>query len=185
MSIKDNLLPFSVDTSQTSLIEISSHKEEDTTSDYFYDPILEEILTSIYIHYPVYIFLESYSTELVEVELMSKKIQFDILNQNKSTTLYKINCNNFAECKSLFSLIYEAGTDSLFNIITMSEDAVSISGNEIKFNGRTKISTPALCFSDDLQGLFIIGDDKWGNTTFIKNEFLNESIIMDDINLHS
>lgn len=185
IDIKDNQLPFTVDTPQTSILELTSFKNEDMSSAYDYNPLLERILTSSYVQYPVYLFFESYSAELVETTLAFEKKDFVVLTQNISTNLYKVTCNNFAECSALFPLLYESGMDSLFNMITMSEQAVVVDREKIKFINMAKTSTPAFCFSDDLQGLFIIGDDKWSDKAFIKNEFLKESLILDEIDLGS
>lgn len=181
--IKNNQLPFQIDTNQKLLIEITSYKNGDMSSDYDYDVLLKRILTSGHVHYPLFFYLESYSAELVETALASQKRKFSVLSQRPSTTLFKITCTSFEECESLFPLLYEAGIDSLFNMITMSDQAVTIQENEIRFDGKT--SSLALCFSDDLQGLFLVGAQKWCDIEFVKNEFFTNSLILDEIELDS
>ncbi|MFD1170332.1 hypothetical protein [Oceanobacillus caeni] len=83
-----------------------------------------------------------------------------------------------------FPIWAESGTDSLFNAVTNEEEALGLCLDDLSIRISEAAKSPTLCFSYDLQGLFILGSSAWEDLRLIKDLFIKEEIeILDEINI--
>lgn len=175
----ESLLPFRFITSQNNIIELTSFKKDKKNSDYDYLPLLHRFFQFAYQTFPLYVYLETYSSDQA-VEIFNRhSIRFSVLKENKNTKLFKIILQNVSDLNTIYPIWSESGMDSLFNAITEKKKCILIDKNNTSINSQYSAG-PILCFSDDLQGLFILGQNEWENVDYIKKLLLKDIEIIEE-----
>lgn len=177
------ILPFEVLPKPKELVTVSSIDTQNSKTKYEYEPILRKVLASSYMKYPFYLIGETYSRESVEKVILLNKLESHLLLEKDNTVVYKVVIEKLSDFLEMLPTLYVSGTDSLFNVITAFDEIVCISGNQISIDLDKNPESKSLCFLYDLQELCFIGYKEWQNKAFIKNHFLQDSVIVDDLEI--
>lgn len=177
------VLPFKIQPNPKELITVSSSDRQNPIAEYKYEPILKKVLGSSYMKYPFYLIFETYSRELVGKVISVNKLESYLLLEKKNTVVYKIVIEKLSDFLVMLPTLYVSGTDSLFNLITAFDEIVCITGNEISIDLDKNPESKSLCFLYDLQELCFIGYKEWRDKAFIKHNFLQGSVIVDDLEI--
>lgn len=183
----ESLLPFRFITPQKSLIELTSFEERTNSSAYLYLPLARKIIDSAYGSFgsfPILGFIETYSGEEVEKVLNENHIHYRLHKKSQGTQVFQVSLKSMYDLEVFFPIWAESGTDSLFNAVTNEEEALGLCLDDLSIRISEAAKSPTLCFSYDLQGLFILGSSAWEDLRLIKDLFIKEEIeILDEINI--
>lgn len=177
------ILPFEVLPKPKELVTVTSTRTQDSKASYEYEPILKKVVASSYMNYPFYLIIETYSRESVEKVISVNKLDAHLLLEKDNTVVYKVVIEKLSDLLVMLPTLYVSGTDSLFNVMTEFDEIVCISGNQISLDLSKNPESKALCFLYDLQELCFLGNQEWQDKAFIKNHFLQGSVIVDDLEI--
>lgn len=177
------ILPFEVLPKPKELVTVTSIRTQGSKASYEYEPILKKVVASSYMNYPFYLIIETYSRESVEKVISVNKLDAHLLLEKDNTVVYKVVIEKLSDLLVMLPTLYMSGTDSLFNVMTEFDEIVCISGNQISLDLSKNPESKALCFLYDLQELCFLGNQEWQDKAFIKNHFLQGSVIVDDLEI--
>lgn len=175
------ILPFEILPKPKELVTVSFTDTQG--SEVKYEPILIKVLASSYMKYPFYIIIETYSRESVGKVILDNKLDAHLLLEKDNTVVYKVVIEKLSDFVVMLPTLFVSGTDSLFNVMTAFDEIVCISGNQIGIDLSKNPESKSLCFLYDLQELCFLGDKEWQDKAFIKNQFLQGSVIVDDLEI--
>ena len=180
----DEVAPFEILPKPKEFITVSSNNTQDSVnSQYLYEPIIKKVLDSPYMSYPLTLIFETYSKELVEEALKENKLSFSLLLEKHhivETDVFKVVIEKEDDLWSVFPIWSTSGTDSLFNILTESDEIVCVTGDHIYIDLNKNPSSKSLFFMYDLQELCFLGYEKPQDRAYIKKYFLQGAEIVDD-----
>lgn len=180
----DGVIPVEILPIPKELIAVSSTDARDSKSkEYLYEPIIKKVLDSPYMSYPLTLIFETYSKELVEEALKENKLSFSLLLEKHhivETDVFKVVIEKEDDLWSVFPIWSTSGTDSLFNILTESDEIVCVTEGHIYIDLNKNPSSKSLFFMYDLQELCFLGYEKPQDRAYIKKHFLQGAEIVDD-----
>lgn len=181
----ESLIPFEILPKPKELITASSTVTLDSyvKNRYDYAPIIKKVLASPYMNYPFHLFIETYSKGLVEEEISRNQLNFHVLLEKSDTVVFKILIEDEKDLLAMLPTLYTTSTNSLFNLMTEFDEIVCLNDNQISINLSKNLASKSLCLFYDLQELCFLGYDEPQDRAFIKNNFLQGSEIVDDLEI--
>ena len=178
-----SLIPFEILPKPKELITASSTDSQSSNTNYKYEPILKKVLSSPYMNYPFYLIIETYSKESVEKEISGNQLNYLLLLEKPNTVVFKVVIEDEKDLLAMLPTLYTSGTNSLFNLMTEFDEIVCLNDNQIRIDLSKNPASKSLCFLYDLQELCFLGYEKPQDKAFIKNNFLQGSVIVDDLEI--
>lgn len=179
------LVPFEILPQPKELITVSSTVTQNSSAKnrYDYEPIIKKMLGSPYMNYPFYLILETYSKEIVENVLLGNQLNYLLLLEKSNTVVFKVVIEDEQDLLAMLPTLYTSGIDSLFNIMTEFDEIVSLHDNQIRIDLSKNPASKSLCFFYDIQELCFLGFEEPQDKAFVKNNFLQGSVIVDDLEI--
>lgn len=181
----ESLIPFEILPKPKELITASSTVTQDSYANnrYDYEPIIKKVLASSYMNYPFYLIIETYSKEIVENVLLENQLNYLLLLEKPNTVVFKVVIEDEKDLLAMLPTLYTSGMDSLFNLMTEFDEIVCLNDNQIRIDLSKDPASKSLCFLYDLQELCFLGYEEPQDKAFIKNNFLQGSVIVDDLEI--
>ena len=181
----ESLIPFEILPKPKELITASSTATQNSYANnrYDYAPIIKKVLASPYMNYPFYLIIETYSKEIVENVLLGNQLNYLLLLEKPNTVVFKVVIEDEKDLLAMLPTLYTTSTNSLFNLMTEFDEIVCLNDNQIRIDLSKNPASKSLCFFYDLQELCFLGYDEPQDRAFIKNNFLQGSEIVDDLEI--
>ena len=175
------VVPFEILPMPSKMITVSSTDSQSSQSNYKYEPILKKVLASTYMKYPFYLIVETYSKGLIEKVISKNQLKSLVLLEKANTDVFKVVIEDEKDLLSMLPILYTSGTDSLFNLMTEFDEIICLKDNQISVDLSKNPESKSLFFLHDLQELCFLGYDEPQDRAFIKSNFLQGSVIVDDL----
>ncbi|KYG31771.1 hypothetical protein [Alkalihalobacillus trypoxylicola] len=178
----ETVLPIRIKSIHNRIIELASYKEASLSSGYDFFPLLKKLVNVAYSDSHYFIYLETYSSELVEELLQKESLHYTIYHEGENTKIFKVRIQRIRDLEIIYPALTVSGLDSLFTLVVHELDDGKML-NKLEVSITDEMQKPAFTFHYDLQGIFILGTDEWLDSRYIKNNLLSDSEIIDELTI--